>query len=71
MHKRNRRLRLPVVVAAGALAASGLAAPQSIAFADSRSGPAATARQQDFASAAAEFDVPLDVLLSVAYQESQ
>ncbi|MFD7791547.1 N-acetylmuramoyl-L-alanine amidase [Streptomyces sp. NPDC059759] len=70
MHKRNRRLRLPVVVAAGALAASGLAAPQSIAFADSRGGPAATTRQQDFASAAAEFDVPLDVLLGVAYQES-
>lgn len=70
MHKRNRRLRLPVLMAAGALAASGLATLQFTAFADSPGDSAGTSRQQDFASAAAEYDVPVDVLLGVAYQES-
>ncbi|MFJ8989064.1 N-acetylmuramoyl-L-alanine amidase [Streptomyces sp. NPDC102279] len=70
MHKRNRRLRLPALVAAGALAAGGLATLQFTAFADSPDDSAGTVRQQDFASAAAEYDVPVDVLLGVAYQES-
>ncbi|MFI5998443.1 N-acetylmuramoyl-L-alanine amidase [Streptomyces sp. NPDC051362] len=70
MHKRKRRLRLPVLVAASALAAGGLATVQFTALADTPSDSASDTRQQEFASAAAEYHVPLSVLLGVAYQES-
>ncbi|MFI9219432.1 N-acetylmuramoyl-L-alanine amidase [Streptomyces werraensis] len=70
MHKRKRRLRLPVALAVGTLVAGGLATVQFTALADTGADAAPAARQQDFAAAAAEYDVPLDVLLGVAYQES-
>ncbi|MFF0305293.1 N-acetylmuramoyl-L-alanine amidase [Streptomyces sp. NPDC004562] len=66
MHKRRKRLRLPGLIAAAALAAGGLATAHFSALADT---PDAS-RQQEFASAAAEYDVPVGVLLGVAYQES-
>ncbi|MFE7751304.1 N-acetylmuramoyl-L-alanine amidase [Streptomyces sp. NPDC057428] len=70
MHKRRKGLRLPVMIAAGALAAGGLATVQFTALADTRTDSAATSRQADFASAAEEFHVPVSVLLGLAYQES-
>jgi soluble lytic murein transglycosylase-like protein len=53
------------------LAASGLAAVQFTALADTEAGGADAARQQDFVAAATEYHVPLNVLLAVAYQESR
>ncbi|MEV7991302.1 N-acetylmuramoyl-L-alanine amidase [Streptomyces sp. NPDC086077] len=66
MHRRKKRLRVPGIIAAGALAAGGLATVHFTALADT----ADASRQQDFASAAAEYHVPVSVLLGVAYQES-
>lgn len=73
MHKQKTRRRLPLAIAMGTLAAGGLAVLPVTAQADTTSGTASTAdsnRQQEFASAAAEYHVPADVLLGVAYQES-
>ncbi|WP_121702475.1 N-acetylmuramoyl-L-alanine amidase [Streptomyces sp. E5N298] len=70
MHKRKKRLRLPIAIAVGALAAGGLATVQFTALADTGT-DADAARQQDFVAAAAEYDVPVNVLLGVAYQESR
>ncbi|MEE4544672.1 N-acetylmuramoyl-L-alanine amidase [Streptomyces sp. V4-01] len=71
MHQSKKRLRLPVVIAAGALAAGGLAVVPSSALADTTHGAASdVSRQQDFSAAAAQYHVPADVLLGVAYQES-
>ncbi|KOG61350.1 amidase [Streptomyces antibioticus] len=68
MHQRKRRLRLPVLITAGALAVGGLTATQLTALAATDSTVAS--RQQDFAAAAAEYHVPVSVLLGVAYEES-
>ncbi|MFD9001540.1 N-acetylmuramoyl-L-alanine amidase [Streptomyces sp. NPDC059582] len=70
MHKRKRRLRLPVAIAVSALAAGGLATLPLTALADSTGDVADASRQQDFASAAAQYHIPVSVLLGVAYQES-
>ncbi|WP_393100046.1 N-acetylmuramoyl-L-alanine amidase [Streptomyces sp. LN325] len=74
MHKRKtRRRRVTLAIAMGAVAAGGLAVLPITALADTTSGTAdraSSARQQDFTSAAAEYDVPSSVLLGLAYQES-
>ncbi|SEO71436.1 N-acetylmuramoyl-L-alanine amidase [Actinacidiphila rubida] len=73
MHKKRTRRRLSVAIAVGTLAAGGLAALPITALADTTSGGSGTAdaaRQQEFASAAAEYHVPPSVLLGLAYQES-
>ncbi|WP_415924552.1 N-acetylmuramoyl-L-alanine amidase [Streptomyces sp. MI02-7b] len=73
MHRRKTRRRLTLAITMGAVAASGLAVLPVNALADTTSGTtttADTARQQDFASAAAEYHVPPSVLLGLAYQES-
>ncbi|MFG2479779.1 N-acetylmuramoyl-L-alanine amidase [Streptomyces fagopyri] len=70
MHKRKRRLRLSAVIAAGTLAAGGLATLPFTALADTPGDSADASRQQDFASAAAEYHIPVSVLLGLAYQES-
>lgn len=80
MHERKPRWRLPLTVTAGLLAATGLATAPPLALASSTessgSSANATAQSQDatrqsaFARAAAEYHVPLPVLLAVAYHES-
>ncbi|MEU1534658.1 N-acetylmuramoyl-L-alanine amidase [Streptomyces fagopyri] len=70
MHKRKTRLRLSAVIAAGTLAAGGLATLPFTALADTPADAADASRQQDFASAAAEYHIPVSVLLGLAYQES-
>ncbi|MCA1218323.1 peptidoglycan recognition protein family protein [Streptomyces sp. 8L] len=57
------------IVAGGAVVAGGLVALPS-AQAALTSNPTTQDRQADFAAAAKEFHVPLDVLLGVSYQES-
>ncbi|MFJ5274317.1 N-acetylmuramoyl-L-alanine amidase, partial [Streptomyces sp. NPDC088358] len=69
MHQRKKRLRLSAVIAAGTLAAAGLATLPFTALADTTD-PADTTRQQDFATAATQYHIPLNVLLGLAYQES-
>ncbi|MEU1303000.1 N-acetylmuramoyl-L-alanine amidase [Streptomyces shenzhenensis] len=69
MHKRRPRRRLPLLITAGALAAAGVTSVPLLAQAadpDSRT----AGRQQAFERAAAEFDVPLPILLGVAYHQS-
>ena len=72
MHKKKTRRRLTIAIAMGALAAGGLAALPITAQATTNgtASTAHTSRQQEFASAAAEYHVPADVLLGLAYQES-
>ncbi|MBY8880855.1 N-acetylmuramoyl-L-alanine amidase [Actinacidiphila acidipaludis] len=74
MHKRKtRRRRLSIAIAMGTLAAGGFAVLPITAQAHTTNGAASTsdtARQQEFTSAAAEYHIPADVLLGVAYQES-
>ncbi|MFI5817138.1 N-acetylmuramoyl-L-alanine amidase [Streptomyces sp. NPDC051643] len=70
MHQRKKRLRLSTVIAVSALAAGGLATLPFTALADTTGDAANASRQQDFASAAAQYHIPLNVLLGVAYQES-
>lgn len=69
MHKRRPRWRLPLLITAGALAAASVTAVPLLAQA---SGPnrQTAGRQQEFEQAAAEYGVPLPVLLGVAYHES-
>ncbi|WP_030901659.1 N-acetylmuramoyl-L-alanine amidase [Streptomyces sp. NRRL F-5126] len=68
-HKKKPR-KLLVGIAAGAAVAAGclVALPSAQAALTGDSGP--QDRQADFADAAKEFHVPLDVLLGVSYQES-
>ncbi|MFD8422224.1 N-acetylmuramoyl-L-alanine amidase [Streptomyces sp. NPDC059466] len=70
MHQRKKRLRLSTVIAVGALAAGGLATLPFTALADTTGDVADASRQQDFTSAAAQYHIPVNVLLGVAYQES-
>ncbi|MCF3132674.1 N-acetylmuramoyl-L-alanine amidase [Streptomyces olivochromogenes] len=74
MHERNPHRRLSLTLAAGVLAAAGIAAvpPPVEATAHRTAGhrTAADSRQHIFEQAAAEYDVPLPVLLAVAYHES-
>ncbi|MFJ8787747.1 N-acetylmuramoyl-L-alanine amidase [Streptomyces sp. NPDC102462] len=69
MHKRKPRWRLPLLITSGALAAAGVTGVPLLAQA-SGSDPQPAGRQQAFERAAAEFHVPLPVLLGVAYHES-
>ncbi|WP_328583058.1 N-acetylmuramoyl-L-alanine amidase [Streptomyces sp. NBC_00370] len=72
MLKRKSGRLLPAIVTSGALAASCLALlPSAAAQADGAQTGTAAGRQADFAAAAAEFHVPVSVLLGVAYQESR
>jgi hypothetical protein len=71
LHKKKRRLRIPVAIAVSMLAAGGLAALPFNALADTTDDVADASRQQDFATAAARYHVPVNVLLGVAYQESR
>lgn len=64
--RRRAGLAAAVALAAGAVI---LIPPTAQAGTGTPSGP--TARQQDFAAAAAAYHVPAQVLLAVAYQESQ
>ncbi|MBW8699113.1 N-acetylmuramoyl-L-alanine amidase A [Streptomyces sp. MBT84] len=68
MHKRKKRLRLSAAIA---LAAGGLATLPFMALADNADDSANASRQRDFVSAAAEYHIPVNVLLGVAYQESR
>ncbi|MEU0034065.1 N-acetylmuramoyl-L-alanine amidase [Streptomyces sp. NPDC006333] len=70
MHQRKKRLRLSAAIAAGTLAAAGLATLPFTALADTPTDPANPTRQQDFATAATQYHIPLNVLLGLAYQES-
>jgi hypothetical protein len=76
VHERKPRRRLSLTVTAGLLAAAGLATAPPLALAssaDPAGAPASSAdsaRQSAFARAAAEYHVPLPVLLAVAYHES-
>ena len=76
MHERKPRRRLSLTVTAGLLAAVGLATAPPLALASSAGAANAPARSADsarqsaFARAAAEYHVPLPVLLAVAYHES-
>ncbi|MEU9380539.1 N-acetylmuramoyl-L-alanine amidase, partial [Streptomyces sp. NPDC048279] len=69
MHKRKSRLRPTVAIALGALTAGALATLPFTALADGSGDRGQDSRQHDFAAAAAEYHVPLDILLGVAYQE--
>ncbi|WP_327239020.1 MULTISPECIES: peptidoglycan recognition family protein [unclassified Streptomyces] len=69
MHKRKPRWRLPLTITAGALAAASVTAVPLLAQASAPDRQTA-GRQQAFEQAAAEYDVPLSVLLGVAYHES-
>lgn len=70
-HLRTRRRRLTGLAAAAVLAAGMGAFVLPAAHAKSDAPQAASsARQRDFAAAAAEYHVPAPVLLAVAYQES-
>ncbi|KUN74194.1 amidase [Streptomyces canus] len=70
MHKRRVRLRPSVALAIGALVAGSLATLPFTALAEGAGDSHGDSRQQDFTAAAAEYHVPLSVLLGVAYQES-
>jgi N-acetyl-anhydromuramyl-L-alanine amidase AmpD len=70
LHRRTLRFRLRSVIAGGAVAAGCFALLPATAHAAGADDAAGTARQGDFAAAAAEFGVPREVLLAVAYQES-
>lgn len=59
-----------MVLAAAVLVVAGAVAGPTAAQATGEKTPAGAARQRDFAAAAAEFEVPEQVLLAVAYQES-
>ncbi|MGW6740156.1 N-acetylmuramoyl-L-alanine amidase [Streptomyces sp. NPDC055025] len=69
MHKRKPRRRLPLMITAGVLAAASITAVPPLAQASAPDGRTAV-RQQAFERAAAEYGVPLPVLLGVAYHES-
>ncbi|MFF3740935.1 N-acetylmuramoyl-L-alanine amidase [Streptomyces sp. NPDC002566] len=58
------------MLAAAVVAIAGSIAVPTAAQAKAGKNPAGTVRQEAFAAAAAEFDVPEQVLLAVAYQES-
>jgi hypothetical protein len=70
LHKEKKRLRLPVVIAAGVLAAGGVVALPLTAQAGTPGGAGQATRQGEFTAAAADYHVPVSVLLGVAYQES-
>ncbi|MET8450147.1 N-acetylmuramoyl-L-alanine amidase [Streptomyces sp. NPDC005209] len=74
MHERKPHRRLSLTLAAGVLATAGIAAAPSSAEATAHRTAghrtAADSRQHIFEQAAAEYDVPLPVLLAVAYHES-
>ncbi|MEU2622018.1 N-acetylmuramoyl-L-alanine amidase [Streptomyces sp. NPDC007157] len=69
MHKRKARLRIATAIAASALAAGGLATLPFHALAGTAD-DVSTSRQEDFVSAAAQYHIPVNVLLAVAYEES-
>ncbi|MEU6480336.1 N-acetylmuramoyl-L-alanine amidase [Streptomyces sp. NPDC047017] len=77
MHERKPRRRLSLTIAAGVLAAAGVATVPSPAQATpshtsshTPSRPSADSRQHTFERAAAQYGVPLPVLLAVSYHES-
>jgi hypothetical protein len=70
IRRRASRRRPALLAAVAALAVAGSVAVPLTAQATGASAPADTARQHDFAAAAAEYGVPEQVLLAVAYQES-
>ncbi|MFC3584149.1 N-acetylmuramoyl-L-alanine amidase [Streptantibioticus rubrisoli] len=67
--RRSRRWASAIAICT-ALPLSGLVCLPPQATAQPSSGATATGRQRDFAAAAAEFHVPLPVLLGVSYRES-
>ncbi|MGZ0232772.1 N-acetylmuramoyl-L-alanine amidase [Streptomyces sp. CPS1] len=69
MHERKPRRRLSLILTAGVLAATGVTTASPAAQAAGDRTPA-DSRQHAFERAAAEYDVPLPVLLAVAYHES-
>ncbi|WP_399894416.1 N-acetylmuramoyl-L-alanine amidase [Streptomyces sp. BBFR51] len=62
--------RRPVALGAAAVAVAGAIAVPVVAQATQGDPATDTALQRDFAAAAAEYDVPRQVLLAVAYQQS-
>ncbi|MFB7288306.1 N-acetylmuramoyl-L-alanine amidase [Actinacidiphila glaucinigra] len=68
--RRHAERRRPLLLAAAALAVAGAVAVPVVAQATGDSSTDTSTRQADFAAAAAEFDVPEQVLLAVAYQQS-
>ncbi|WP_431967215.1 N-acetylmuramoyl-L-alanine amidase [Actinacidiphila sp. bgisy160] len=68
--RRHAGRRRPLLLAASALALAGAVAVPVVAQATGERPSGASTRQADFAAAAAEFDVPEQLLLAVAYQES-
>lgn len=75
MRQRISRRSTAALIACGAAAVAGAAAP--VSYAQARTATTSTAasgasslRQEQFAAAAAEFHVPLRVLLGVSYEES-
>ncbi|MFG2225837.1 N-acetylmuramoyl-L-alanine amidase [Streptomyces sp. NPDC048644] len=70
MHKRKVKRWLPAAVLGGTLAAGAFAFLPSFAQAQNEDDAKASSTQADFAAAAAEFKVPLAVLLGVAHEES-
>ncbi|WP_328884960.1 N-acetylmuramoyl-L-alanine amidase [Streptomyces sp. NBC_00316] len=69
MHKRKPRWRLPLTITAGVLAAASMATVPLFAQASGAQTQTDT-RQNAFEQAAAEYGVPVPVLLAVAYHES-
>ncbi|WP_345654100.1 N-acetylmuramoyl-L-alanine amidase [Streptomyces siamensis] len=69
-HRLVPRRRRALITATGVLAVAGSVAVPRVAQATGGSDAADAARQRSFADAAAEFHVPQEVLLGVAYQES-
>src|SRR4051794_18010237 len=71
VRRRHASRRRPgVLIATGLLAAAGAVTIPITAQASGEHASADSARQEDFAAAAAEYHVPSQVLLAVAYQES-
>ncbi|WP_250304902.1 N-acetylmuramoyl-L-alanine amidase [Streptomyces sp. A 4/2] len=70
MHRRERKRWLPAAALSGTLAAGALAFLPAIAQAQNDGEAQQPTAQADFAAAAAEFEVPLPVLLGVAHEES-
>lgn len=68
--RKHASRRRPIVLGAAVIAVAGAIAIPVVAQATQEKSPADATRQRDFAAAAAEYKVPEQVLLALAYQES-
>ncbi|MBU6531177.1 N-acetylmuramoyl-L-alanine amidase [Streptomyces sp. NPDC057245] len=69
-HRKRALRRRPVAIAAAAVVVAGAIAVPVVAQATQSDAAADTALQREFEAAAAEYDVPQEVLMAVAYQQS-